>query len=1002
MDLRSAVAGVQQQALMLQAALYPRRDDGPEFTDYLTRVTGQQVDNGQIRLPYDYPNGTAAYLGDPDIGYPPGLYPNFTYADPAALGGPDASSAQLNGKLLDTTSAVLLGPMQINETFGLASVTLPVINNTSADDILGWITAVVDARLLFDVLRSPEGLDNTGETLLIGPTSVDNHFPDGFMYYDVDRGSVPNNIEVAFQIATPRDNIVERLQLAPARDNSSSTRNHRHAFGGDLAFRPFTLSDYPAVQEGLTATRRTVNNAGSMIATHNEEGVEVSVGFAVLQSHLCDWILLIEQARSEVWAPIRYFRALLLGCVFGTVGFVLIFAMPLAHFSSRPIRRLGDATRKTVEAPGMHEDESDGSSDYRADSTGPNMSDVDGVGHKEGFLSGVKSWASRGQRKSRQEREEELKRRTFRIPGKVKDRKHIIQDELTDLTSTFNAMTDELLMQYDRLEERVKQRTAELELSKKVAEEANEAKTLFIANISHELKTPLNGILGMCAVCMQEEDPTRIRRSLGIIYKSGDLLLNLLTDLLTFSKNQVGQQLLMNEKEFRLRDVSNQIKAIFERQANESGIDLRISYHGPADEMTLGDYIDRKEYGPIGFGRLKDMYLWGDLQRVSQVVINLVSNALKFTPSGGSVDVRIRCLGEAEQGPLSRQESFMSRQSSQHSARASQQLKKPSPKRRKGLNAASNSTISLHASPEKRRNAANEINALARPDSQSMQYRGRDSSSTPPPNSRVLVFEFEVEDTGPGIAEDQQQKIFEPFVQGDLGLSKKYGGTGLGLSICQQLATLMKGTIALKSQQGVGSTFTMRIPLRHIRSRTDSTASSNMYTASRRNSEDVLSSSQPANSTHLEDGAPSQPARGGGDKNPRLVGLSQPFLVDDTPMDMAAQDSSMAVVERATNEAAKRGDKVRVLVAEDNKVNQEVVLRMLKLEDIYNVEIANNGQEALDRVKESIAEDKPFDLVFMVSDSGSTSGSQNVFRLIPFPTSRTSKCQTSMDSPQRG
>ena len=72
-----------------------------------------------------------------------------------------------------------------------------------------------------------------------------------------------------------------------------------------------------------------------------------------------------------------------------------------------------------------------------------------------------------------------------------------------------------------------------------------------------------------------------------------------------------------------------------------------------------------------------------------------------------------------------------------------------------------------------------------------------------------------MEDTGPGIPEDQQKKIFEPFVQGDLGLSKKYGGTGLGLSICAQLANLMGGSITLKSVVGVGSTFAMVIPLRY-------------------------------------------------------------------------------------------------------------------------------------------------------------------------------------------
>ena len=61
----------------------------------------------------------------------------------------------------------------------------------------------------------------------------------------------------------------------------------------------------------------------------------------------------------------------------------------------------------------------------------------------------------------------------------------------------------------------------QLEISKKAAEAANESKTLFIANISHELKTPLNGILGMCAVCLGEDDLPRIKRSLQVIYKSG-------------------------------------------------------------------------------------------------------------------------------------------------------------------------------------------------------------------------------------------------------------------------------------------------------------------------------------------------------------------------------------------------------------------------------------------------------------------------------------------------
>jgi osomolarity two-component system sensor histidine kinase SLN1 len=68
---------------------------------------------------------------------------------------------------------------------------------------------------------------------------------------------------------------------------------------------------------------------------------------------------------------------------------------------------------------------------------------------------------------------------------------------------------------------------------------------------------------------------------------------------------------------------------------------------------------------------------------------------------------------------------------------------------------------------------------------------------------------------------------------------------------------------------------------------------------------------------------------------------------------------------RVEAEATQRGDKVRVLVAEDNKTNQEVVLRMLKLEDVYDVTVAKDGQEALDKVKESMERQTPYNLIFM-------------------------------------
>ena len=171
-------------------------------------------------------------------------------------------------------------------------------------------------------------------------------------------------------------------------------------------------------------------------------------------------------------------------------------------------------------------------------------------------------------------------------------------------------MTEELMTQYQGLEEKVAERTRELEISKKAAEAANESKTLFIANISHELKTPLNGILGMCAVCMGEDDLPQIKRSLQTVYKSGDLLLHLLNDLLTFSKNQIGQQISLEEKEFRLNDIRTQIVTIFMKQVKEKNINFSVKYVGTDSDVEPDAMSEKKlpALGPQGTGRMKDMW----------------------------------------------------------------------------------------------------------------------------------------------------------------------------------------------------------------------------------------------------------------------------------------------------------------------------------------------------------------------------------------------------------
>lgn len=671
-------------------------------------------------------------------------------------------------------------------------------------------------------------------------------------------------------------------------------------------------------------------------------------------------MLVIEETHTQAFGPVSELRKIILACVFGTAGFIAVAVIPLAHYSVTPIRKLKSATEKSIHPSPYHHHYGSPSET----NAGAVLETLNAQNEKKGGIFGAFSNIVRGRwERSQGTASEDGRSKTFKVPGKVKESKHFVTDELTELTSTFNEMADELMIQYTRLEERVAERTRELEISKKAAETANESKTLFIANISHELKTPLNGILGMCAVCMGEDDLPRIKKSLKVVYKSGDLLLHLLNDLLTFSKNEIDSAIRLDEKEFNLADIKSQILTIFEKQVIEKHVHFSVKFIGAPTATETIMLNDEKHvltttspstshaYGPPGTARMKDMILWGDQHRILQVLINLVSNSLKFTPEGGRVDVRIKCLGDYEKPEGSAKVSFDSRSNSQMRSRT------PSCQSRDTQigGSVAGGTLDYH-------------------------YREREA----PINYRTLAFSFEVEDTGPGIPSHLQQRVFEPFMQGDLGLNRKYGGTGLGLSICSQLSRLMGGTIHLDSTVGKGSTFRVNIPLKFLKEMAPSTRSSS--TVGSRPQSDIISLDDAAGITRTS-GANSPVVKPVETKDlqPRLVGLSQPFFTtappSSPPITPAAGNNSTS----STSSDAKRPSpksstalkstlsasdnnasaKIRVLVAEDNAVNQEVVLRMLKLEDIYDVTVAKDGQEAYDTVKAAMSEGYKFDLIFM-------------------------------------
>lgn len=242
------------------------------------------------------------------------------------------------------------------------------------------------------------------------------------------------------------------------------------------------------------------------------------------------------------------------------------------------------------------------------------------------------------------------------------------------------------------LESRVEERTRELN-------EALAARSQFLATISHEVRTPLNGILGNVDLVREEGINARQARHLRIIEQSGETLLQLINDILDFSRIEAGKMTLEREP-FDLSELASDCVALFERDADRNNTRLALSLDG-----NLGRHA------------------FGDALRVRQVLANLISNAVKFTRDG-----------------------------------------------------------QIHVSV----------------------HREED-------NAGYVV--FEVRDTGMGIAEDQQEQLFEHFHQLDSSTSRRYGGSGLGLAICKQLVEIMGGEIGVFSRPGDGSRFWFRIPL---------------------------------------------------------------------------------------------------------------------------------------------------------------------------------------------
>ena len=236
------------------------------------------------------------------------------------------------------------------------------------------------------------------------------------------------------------------------------------------------------------------------------------------------------------------------------------------------------------------------------------------------------------------------------------------------------------------------------------ANAANIAKTTFLNHMSHDLRTPMNAIVGFTDIAMKRKPDKEVENCLKKIRQSSEYLMTLINDVLDISRIESGK-LEYKPVPTDLRDMINTVLSIAKGYMENRGLNL---------------YVSRE--------KLKTPYVMADELRIREVLLNIISNAVKFTKDGGTISFA------AENAP------------------------------------------------------------------------GNDENH--------IIVRYRISDTGIGMSEEFQTRIFDEFSQENGGARTSYKGAGLGMAIARKLVEKMGGTITFESEKGVGTTFVIRVPFK--------------------------------------------------------------------------------------------------------------------------------------------------------------------------------------------